>query len=324
MGNNSAPSCQGGDGVRDRTWNRRAFLGAAAAATALVALPGRRSDAAAPARLQLGDAEATVLSDGGLVLPMNLYLPDTPAAEIAALLSPHKLPLDVVQPDCNLTLLRIGDRVVLFDAGAGPLFQNTAGKLPESLAAAGIDRSEVTDLCFTHAHPDHLWGVLDDFEEPVFPNARYWMNRIEWDFWRAPGTLAAMPEARQSFVVGAQNRMTAIEDRVELFDAGDELVPGVEAVGSFGHTPGHVCFMVHRGGGLMVVGDAIVNAVISFERPDWHSGSDQDVERGAVTRRRLLDRLATDRAQIVGFHLPYPGIGVVERSGARYRFAPTT
>ncbi len=303
-------------------WSRRALLGGAAATVALgsagLAVPVR---AAAPARTALGDAEVAVLSDGGLVLPMSFYLPEIPAAEIEALLAPRGLPLDLVRPDCNITLLRDGERTVLFDAGAGPLFQDTAGKLPANLAAAGIDPGEITDLCFTHAHPDHLWGILDDFEEPVFPNARCWMGRAEWDFWRAPGTLAAMPEARQSFVVGARNRMAAIEDRVELFDAGAEVLPGVEAVGSFGHTPGHVSFMIHRGDGLLVVGDAIANAVISFERPDWHAGSDQDPELGAATRRRLLDRLVADRTRIVGFHLPYPGIGAVERNGAHYRFA---
>ena len=305
---------------------RRRILGAAAAAAAALALPGwpRPLRAAEPARLALGDAEVTVLSDGALTLPMNFVLPDRPAEEIAALLAPHGLPLDVLRPDCNLTLLRVGGRVVLFDAGAGPMFQDTAGRLPDSLAAAGVDPGEITDICFTHAHPDHLWGVLDDLDEPVFANARCWMNRIEWDFWRAPATLAAMPEARQSFVVGARNRMEAIADKVELFDAGTEVLPGVEAVASVGHTPGHTSFMIHRGDGLLVVGDAISNAVISFERPDWHSGTDQDPDQGAATRRRLLDRLTVDRGRIVGFHLPYPGIGVVEKRDGGYRFVPAT
>jgi len=298
---------------------RRELLGSTLAlALGTTVRPAR---AAAPDRLALGDAEVTILSDGALSLPMSFFLPDRTAEEIAALLAPHGLPLDMVRPDCNLTLLRSQGRLVLFDAGAGPMFQDSAGKLAESLAAAGIDPAEVTDLCFTHAHPDHLWGVVDDLDEPVFPNARFWMNRLEWDFWRTPATLDAMPEERKSFVVGARNRMQVIEDRVQLFDAGAEVVPGVEAVASFGHTPGHTSFAIHRGSdSLLVVGDAISNAVISFERPDWRSGSDQDQAQGADTRVRLLDRLAGDRARIVGFHLPYPGIGIVERAGRAYRF----
>lgn len=300
---------------------RRQLLGAALALA--VGTAARPAWAAAPARVALGDAEVMVLSDGALSLPMSFFLPDRSAEEIAALLTPHGLPVDLVRPDCNLTLLRSQGRTVLFDAGAGPMFQDTAGKLADSLAAAGIDPAEITDLCFTHAHPDHLWGVVDDLDEPVFPNARFWMNRAEWEFWRAPATLDAMPEERKSFVVGARNRMKLIEERVELFDAGAEVVPGVEAVASVGHTPGHTSFAVHRGSdSLLVVGDAISNAVISFERPDWRSGSDQDQAQGADTRLRLLDRLAGDQARIVGFHLPYPGIGFVERRGSAYRFRP--
>lgn len=305
-----------------RPLSRRTVLGAGLAAA--VAAVVRPSWASGPARLRLGGAEVTVLSDGALSLPMSFFLPDRPAAEIAALMAPHGLPVDLVRPDCNVTLLRSGDRLVLFDAGAGPMFQDSAGRLPASLAAAGVDPADVTDLCFTHAHPDHLWGVIDDLDEPVFPNARFWMNRVEWDFWRAPATLEAMPEERKSFVVGARNRMKAIEDRIGLFDVGGEVVPGVEAVASAGHTPGHTSFAVHGGGdSVLVVGDAISNAVISFERPDWRSGSDQDPGQGADTRLRLLDRLAGDRTRIVGFHLPYPGIGFAERAGGAYRFRPT-
>ena len=308
----------------ERPLTRRQVLETAVLAAVAAAAPvwAKNARAAPPTRVALGDAEVTVLSDGALTLPMSFVLPDRSGDEIAALLAPHGLATDVLRPDCNLTLLRSGGRVVLFDAGAGPMFQDTAGRLPASLAAAGVGPGLITDICFTHAHPDHLWGVLDDLDGPVFAYARCGMNRVEWDFWRAPATLAAMPEARQSFVVGARNRMEAIAVQVELFDAGAEVLPGVEAVASIGHTPGHTSFMIHRGGGLLVVGDAISNAVISFERPDWHSGTDQDPGQGAATRRRLLDRLTADRARIVGFHLPYPGVGVVEKRDVGYRFVP--
>ena len=311
--------------VRPRLTRRQA-IGVSVAALTGLSMPSRVSrPAIASEALTHVMGDVTVLRDGTLTLPMSFYLPDQSADQIASVLSPHGLPLDAVRPDCNLTLLRRGDRLVLFDAGAGPLFQDTAGKLIDSLDQAGIDPAEVTDIVFTHAHPDHLWGVLDDFDDLLFANARYWMNRNEWDFWRAPGTLNAMPEARKSFVVGAQNRMAAIEEQISLFDAGAEILPGVEAVATVGHTPGHTSFMVHGGDEpILVVGDAIANAVISFERADWRMGTDQDPELAVQTRQRLLDRLAGDRARMIGFHLPFPGIGTVERVANRYRFVATS
>ncbi len=302
---------------------REVLAGAGALAASSLLLRGRPVFAAAPQPIMLGEAEILVLSDGHLTLPMGFALPDRDKAEIAALLEPHGLPTDALVPDCNVTLMRTGDRLVLFDAGSGPMFQNTAGELPASLAAAGIDPAEVTDVVFTHAHPDHLWGVLDDFEEHVFAEANYWMPQAEWDFWRADDTLALMPEERKTFVVGARNRFDAIEDRVSFLKPGDEVLPGVEAVDTSGHTPGHVSYMLHGGSeSLLVTGDAITHPVISFERPDWHSGTDQDPEKGAATRKALLDRLAADKARFISFHLPHPGVGTAETAGGAYRFVP--
>ncbi|MCG8596092.1 MAG: MBL fold metallo-hydrolase, partial [Kiloniellales bacterium] len=198
-----------------------------------------------------------------------------------------------------------------------------AGRLAESLEAAGIDPGEVTDVLFTHAHPDHLWGLLDDFDELAFAEADYHMARAEWDYWRADDTLANTPEVRKSFVVGAQNRMAVLEDRIRLFDHGDAVLPDVEAMDTSGHTPGHTSFVVHDDAdAVTIIGDAILNSVVSFARPDWPTGSDQDPQKGVETRSALLDRLARERTRMIGFHLPHGGVGRVERKGTAYRFAP--
>ncbi|WP_127600407.1 MBL fold metallo-hydrolase [Nitratireductor alexandrii] len=297
---------------------RRDVLAGIATASALaLARP-----ALAAAALSTGAGEISVVSDGRMSLPLAFVFPDIPAEERNALLAESGMSTTAYEPDCNVTLLRAGDRLALFDAGAGPNFLPTTGKLLAGLEEAGVDPAEVTDLLFTHAHPDHLWGVLDDFDDLAFPEATPRMARAEWDFWRADDTLATMPEDRKSFVVGAQNRMAALEDRIALFAPGEEVFPGVEAVDTAGHTPGHVAFMIHGGDQpVLIAGDALTNAV-SFRRPALHSGSDQDREQAAQTRLRLLDRMAGERARLIAFHLPYPGMGTVERKGEAYRFAP--
>ena len=301
--------------------DRRALLrgGAAVAGALAFGMPRR---ATALATFESGEGEVSVVSDGHLTLPMSFSFPDVDKPELEAILRAYGLPLDANIPDCNVTLLRRGDRLAVFDVGSGSHFMPSAGELMGNLEEAGVDPAEVTDVIFTHAHPDHIWGLVDDFDELVFPDAAYHMASAEWDFWRAPGTLDAMPEERKSFVVGAQNRMAFLEDRIQFFASGAEILPGVEAVATPGHTPGHTSFMIHGGAEpIFVTGDAITHVAVSFARPDWPSGSDQDLELGAETRVALMDRLAADRARIVGFHLPHPGIGFVEREGSAYRFA---
>jgi len=300
--------------------SRREFV-AGGAALLTAAAAGLKPSFAASGPIALGDLEVQVFSDGHLTLPMSFVLPKQSEEEIADLLTPYGLATDALTPDCNVTMLRSGDRLALFDVGSGANFQPTAGELLSALEDAGVTPSDITDVIFTHGHPDHLWGVLDDFDEPLFSEAQYWVPQAEWEYWRADDTLANTPEERKSFVVGAQARFEAIEDQVAMITPGMEVLPGVEAVDTSGHTPGHTSYMIHGGGeSMLVVGDAISNAVISFERPDWHSGTDQDPEKGVKTRTGLLDRIATDKTKIIGYHLPHPGHGVAERSGTAYRF----
>lgn len=293
---------------------RAALAGGAAALTALTLRP-----ALAIGRLVAGDGELMVLSDGTMTFPTGFSYPDVAGEEIARLLQAAGQDGASIVNHCNVTLFRSGDRLTMFDVGAGPNFLPTTGKLADSLAEAGIDPAEVTDVVFTHAHPDHLWGLTDDFDELVFAEARCHMAQAEWDFWSAPGTVDALPEDRKTFAVGAQNRFAAIEDRVSFFRPGDEVVPGVEAVDTAGHTPGHVSFMLDGSDPVLVAGDAVTNVVVSLERPDWPSGSDQDPEKGAKTRQSLLDRLAGEKSRIVGFHFPHPGAGRIEKTGNGYR-----
>ncbi|WP_193177367.1 MBL fold metallo-hydrolase [Oricola nitratireducens] len=298
---------------------RREALAVLGVASALPFVPGMSGRAVAD--IALGSKTVTTVSDGNLVLPLDFAFPDVPREDLIALLEAAGLGTDAVEPPCNVTVLKDGDRVVLFDVGSGPNFMPSAGKILDNIDAAGIAPEDVTDVVFTHAHPDHIWGLLDDFDEFIFPEANYFINQVEWDYWRADDTLAKMPEARKTFVVGAQNRLAALEDVISFFNYGDEVLPGIEAIDTAGHTPGHTSFAIHDGSdSVTVIGDAATSAVISFAHPEWPSGSDQDTEMGIATRTKLLDRLAQEQTRFIGFHLPEGGIGRVEKDGTAYRF----
>lgn len=297
---------------------RRHFL---AAGAALVAGPHVTQRVWAGSKLTLGPATIETLSDGNLVLPGDFILGGMPQEEMKAIVAKYGLPTDQLTPPCNVTLFRDGVNTVLFDVGAGPDFQPTAGKLPEAMEALDLAADDVTHVVFTHAHPDHLWGLLDEFDDPVFANAAFLIGQAEFDYWTDPDTVNTIGEARTSFAVGAARRLEAIADRVAFFGDGQEILPGVAARLTPGHTPGHMAFEIRNGSeSVMVVGDAIGNHHVGFERPDWASGSDQDPAMAAKTRSALLDQITADRMRLVGFHLPGGGIGRAEKAQSGYRF----
>jgi glyoxylase-like metal-dependent hydrolase (beta-lactamase superfamily II) len=271
--------------------------------------------------LQADDRTLNTLSDGNLVLPKSFAFGGTPPEGADELLARYGITGDSMTPDCNVTLLRSGDRTILFDVGAGQEFMPSAGKLLDAFDTLGVDIFDVTDVVFTHAHPDHLWGVRDDFGDLMFPDATYHMGRAEWDYWTDPDTVSTIDEGRVTFAVGAQSRLELLAEQINLFEDDQEILPGVLSRMTPGHTPGHMAFEVQLGSeSIMILGDSIVNHHIAFEKPAWLSGSDQDPELGVQTRLGLLDQLSTSQMRLIGFHLPGGGLGRAERRGDGFVF----
>jgi glyoxylase-like metal-dependent hydrolase (beta-lactamase superfamily II) len=281
--------------------------------------------AAAPAfRRTVGSIELTVVSDGALAVPLSFSLPEIPPLEAAAFLASHGWPAPGSAIPTNVTLVKSGSELVVVDAGSGANFQPTAGKLAENLEAEGIDPAGVTKVVFTHGHADHLWGAIDDFDDSErFVNATYVMSAPEWDFWLDPHTASRAPDWLKGMALASARILRRLERKVERRRKDDEIATGLRFVETVGHTPGHMSVMVESGRERLLIGaDALSHGAVSFARPDWRWGSDYDSDRAVATRKRLLDQLATDRIPLIGFHLQWPGHGMVERSGTEYRFVP--
>jgi glyoxylase-like metal-dependent hydrolase (beta-lactamase superfamily II) len=306
-----------------RRLGRRPFLAGLAAAAGSPFLATGRARAQVGPAVAVGGITVRPISDGTRSMPTAIAWPEAPPDDLAALLGAEGPPPEAIPMPNNVTLIETADRRVLVDAGSGPNFDPSTGRLEEALLAEGIEPESITDLVLTHGHPDHLWGALDDFEEfPRFPNARHIITESEHAYWLGPPPPDA-PAFHEGMALGAARVLEAIDEVLERVSGEVEVAPGVTLLPTPGHTPGHVSVRVDDGdAGLLILGDALTHAVVSFQRPGWRLATDADPDAAAATRTRLLDMLGADGLPVIGFHLPWPGIGRVERSGDSYAFAP--
>ncbi|KHQ52716.1 MBL fold metallo-hydrolase [Mameliella alba] len=307
-----------------------AALSPALALPALAASPARAQTLGAPAganpahfRFQLGEAVLTVVSDGHLEIPANGLGVNADPEEVKAFLESYFLSTETNYSHTNHLVIELGEAKVLVDVGSGNRFLPTAGKLMENLGAAGIDASEITHVVITHAHPDHVWGIRDDFDEAILPDAQFFIGGTERDFWLQDGLVNSVPTEMQQFVVGAVNSLNV--DGAEWTVVGDEadIAPGIRVIDTPGHTIGHMSVVIESGGKqLIALGDSMNHAWMSTVRPEWVSNFDMDGEQTVATRKRLLDMAATDRMAVLGYHFPFPGVGHIAAEGDAYRFVP--
>jgi glyoxylase-like metal-dependent hydrolase (beta-lactamase superfamily II) len=317
---------------------RQALIGAGTlTAAAAVGLPLAPSLARAPFaanqapyfyRFAHGKMQATVVSDGILPLgdPSGTFLGAT-KEDVGKMLADNFLaPTDVVLEQ-NILILNTGDRLVLFDTGMGTsqLFGPTPGKLLANLNAAGIDPKDVDAIVATHAHCDHVWGIMADDGSRNFPNAQIYISQIDFDYWTDEAKLAIKEQAfMKDFVEGARKNLLPNRDRIVFIKDGQEFLPGIQAMATPGHTIGHMAFMVTSDGKtLAIIGDVTHHQVLLLERPRLEFAFDSDPKQAAATRVRLLDTLAANRTQMIAYHFPWPGIGHVAKQGDGFRYYPT-
>ncbi|WP_244497427.1 MBL fold metallo-hydrolase [Ensifer sp. Root142] len=277
--------------------------------------------------LRIGEIEVLVVSDGVLPLPTKMLGHNADPAVRAAWLDDMFLPQDAFDWSLNVVVVRSGSQTILIDAGLGldpDLNLPRAGQLVKRLEAAGIDLASVTDVVLTHMHMDHVGGLLvDGVKDRLRPDLRIHVAAAEVKFWESPDfTHVSMPPGFPDALRAAAKKFAKeYRNQLRLFDEQHEVAPGVVAVRTGGHTPGHSVVRLASGGDrLTFAGDAVF--AVGFDHPDWHNGFEHDPEEAARVRVRLLTELAETGEQLVATHLPFPSVGRVAVDGDAFRWVP--
>jgi glyoxylase-like metal-dependent hydrolase (beta-lactamase superfamily II) len=267
---------------------------------------------------KIGEYSALALRDGGMEMPNDnkvLAVGRTPE-EVATLLAANNQPTDKLALSIQPLLVKTADRVLLFDTGASGNFGPGAGKLPASLAEAGVDPASVTDVFISHLHGDHTGGLVTADGALFFPNATIHISKAEWKYLRE-----VKMETAKAMGLGARDAMVAaMKPKVAAFAPGADLLPGVvKAVDIKGHTPGHSGYLITSGtDSLLYVGDSMHHFIVSVQKPDWTIAYDSDHVTAEKSRAALIAKAAETGQRVYAVHFPYPGIGKFEKQADAY------
>lgn len=284
-------------------------------------------------RFDLGRFRCVSISDGAFNYPLESFFANAPGEQVEESLRRHGLPTEQITTPYTLLFVDTGHHRVLVDTGAGNLGEHAAalfpsvdhsttvtGKLLDNLRATGIEPSEIDTVVITHAHPDHVGGTLDEAGDLVFEGAHYFVSREEWDFWTSD---AATTKAPPPMVNIARRNLEPLRNRLNFIDDASEAVPGIRAVATPGHTPGHIALSITSDGEqLLHVSDSVLHP-LHLEHPGWTPGFDTSPEQAAASKHRIFDRAAEEEALVFAHHFPpFPNLGHVLKQEERWLWQP--
>lgn len=296
------------------TLTRRAAL-AGAAALPFTATTLRAGGHAAPMqgaqvprvnRFMLGGLEVSTLLAGTATReePQKIFGMNVTPEEFGEVSAANHIPVDAAQFFFTPTLVNTGSELILFDTGLN------AGGITAAIEAAGYTTDQVTHVVLTHMHGDHIGGLMNE-GTPTFANAAYVTGQAEYDHWAAAGN-----ERFDGMVKPLAEKMSFIGD-------GGSLASGITGMAAFGHTPGHMGYMLEsEGKQLMLIADLANHYVWSLAYPDWEVRFDADKAAAAASRRKVLGMLAADGVPFIGYHMPFPALGYVETRDDGFQYVP--
>lgn len=315
---------------------RRTLLSGALAGAALAGAGVRPARAAAEApaarqapgfyRYRVGEVVVTPVTDGAITMPLpERFVVNASRDEVAAALAADYRDAGTITVPYTPLVLEIGTRRIVIDTGNGEAAlgstKGAAGQFHANLRAAGYDPGDIDTVVISHFHGDHVNGLLNAQGALAFPRAEILVPEPEWAYWMDDGAMSRAPAGRLQEVFRNNRRVfDALGRRVTPYAWDREVVPGLTALGTPGHTPGHTSFALASGGKSLFIQSDVTNVPVLFARhPGWYVTYDQDPAMAEATRRRVYDRIAAERALLQGFHYPFPAVGHLEKTADGYR-----
>src|ERR1043165_4028806 len=279
---------------------RHALAGAAALAAApmLRAMPAKAAapmaDKQAPSfyRYKVGDAQVNVISDG----VNNFNLPDTfvlnvKKDEVNAALEKAHMPKDKMSIQFAPLVINTGGKLVVIDTGNGPAAyassKGNVGQFAANMAAAGFDPKAIDMVVISHFHGDHVNGLLNAEGGPAFPNAEVLVPAAEYKYWMDDGEMSRASGDRMTGLFKNNRRVfeAGLKKKVTPYEWGKDIAPGLLAVESIGHTPGHTSYVLSSGSDKVFIQSDVTNLPALFvANPGWHLMFDQYPQLAEKTR----------------------------------------
>lgn len=283
-------------------------------------------------QVKIGNIEAVVLTDGYIhIAPIQpIMAPDIESKQVTDYLKVKSMSEESIDLAMNMLLLEKDDKLILFDTGSGSSMGSTGGWLNKNLGIIGVTPEQITDIVLTHAHLDHIGGLVDSNGKIVYPNATLYITKIEYDFWMSENPDFSRSKIKDTAMIAAmvkhiRNILTTLQPQIKLVADKDILLDCMQVEIAPGHTAGHIISTIYSGDEKLVAMADIVHATsILFTNPRWGTSFDYDFELGIKTRVAVLKKLSKDNALIFGYHQPYPGIGRIKELGVdSYEWVPT-
>jgi len=277
-------------------------------------------------RFRVGDIEAVSFSGGiwKVDKPHGLFAPQASDAQFSESLASEGASEQDFRVYFNILLLRTGRENILLDTGYGE-GQPSPFKLQANLAEIGLKLGDITQVYLSHAHGDHMGGILGADGKPVFRNAEHFVSAPEHDFWTSSKpdfSASGLDEASQK---GMVERARALFESVRFTALRDDTrtPEGLRPLLAPGHTPGHLNFLIEsKGERVHHIVDLAHHFAVMMPHPDWTVAFDTNAAQAAATRKATFARLAAEGTPVFGYHLPFPALGRLVSQGSGYRWLP--